>query len=180
MLENLKGTIEVLGEKQKGCIKIGLKRASICDPKHERAIWNKSGSVIIKDKVDLGSGTRIVNSGTLQFGKNFMAKADCKIICHKKITYGDGVLISWDTLIMDTDHHKIFKLDNLAQQINSPNDINVGNYVWIGCNVIVLKGTTIADNTILAAGSVISGNYSVGNCIVSGKKILKDNVAWKY
>lgn len=177
---NLKGSVKVLEKKQRGCIKIGLKRVGICDPKHERAIWNNSDSIIIKDKVDLGSETRMVNSGTLQIGKNSMVKVNCKIICHKKITFGDNVLIWWDTLIMDTDHHKIFRLDDSTVQINSPNEVYICNHVWIGCNVIVLKGTTIADNTILAVASVASGNYSVSNCIISGKKILKDNVTWEY
>lgn len=180
VIENLKGSIEVLEKKQRGCIKIGFKRVGICDAKHERAIWNNSGSIIIKDKVDLGSGTRIVNSGTLTFGKNFVAKANCKIICHKKIVFGDDVLISWDTLIMDTDHHKICKIDAPGLQINSPRDIHIGNHVWIGCNVVVLKGTSIADNVIVAAGSIDSGDYPMSNCIISGKIILKDNVIWEY
>lgn len=180
MIENLNGSIEVLEKKYRGCIKIGLKRVGICDARYERGLWNNSGTITIRDLADFGSGTRIVNSGYLQFGSLFMAKANCKIICHKKITFGDNVLISWDTLVMDSDHHKIFRMDEPTLQVNSPREICIGNHVWIGCNSIILKGTTIADDVIVAAGSLTSGDYSESNCIISGKDILKDNVIWEY
>ena len=34
--------------------------------------------------------------------------------------------------------------------------ITVGNSVWFGAGVIVLGGVTIGDNTVIAAGSVVT------------------------
>ena len=34
--------------------------------------------------------------------------------------------------------------------------IKIGNDVWIGCNSIILKGVTIGDGAIVAAGSVVT------------------------
>ena len=32
----------------------------------------------------------------------------------------------------------------------------IGNNVWIGLNSIILKGVSVGDNTIIAAGSVVT------------------------
>ena len=49
--------------------------------------------------------------GNFIFGNDFTTTAKCNIICEKKISFGDDVLISWDTLFMDNDFHKIFNKD---------------------------------------------------------------------
>ena len=57
-------------------------------------------------------------------------------------------------------------------QYNKP--IHLGNNVWLGAGVIVLPGVTIGDNSIVAAGSVVT--HSVGsNVIVAGTpaKVLR-------
>lgn len=90
--------------------------------------------------------------------------------------FGDDVLISWDTLIMDSDHYRIYKLENPAEQINYTRTISIGNHVWIGCNAIILKGSVISDNSILAAGSVTSGKFTKENYIIAGNKYLKESI----
>lgn len=180
IIDNCGGSITMMNKPTRGCIKLGLKRIGICDAKRERAIWNNSGTIKVTDHIDLGSGTRLVNSGNMIFGSNFMLKGNSKIICHREITFGDDVLISWDVLLMDTDHHKIYKLDETSQQINTPKAISIGNHVWIGCNTIILKGTSLPDNVVLAAGCVASGKYTERNCIIVGKKYLKENINWEY
>ena len=34
--------------------------------------------------------------------------------------------------------------------------ISIGNDVWLGCNVIVLKGVEIGDGAIIGAGAVVT------------------------
>ena len=33
--------------------------------------------------------------------------------------------------------------------------IKIGNNVWIGANSIILKGVTIGDNSVIAAGTIV-------------------------
>ena len=46
--------------------------------------------------------------------------------------------------------------------------ITIGNNCFIGANVIVLYGVTIPDNTIVAAGSVVTKSISSSGCVIGG------------
>jgi carbonic anhydrase/acetyltransferase-like protein (isoleucine patch superfamily) len=52
--------------------------------------------------------------------------------------------------------------------------VHIGNNVWIGDSVIVCKGVTIGDNSIIGAGSIVVRDVPP-NCIAAGNpaKIVK-------
>jgi len=68
----------------------------------------------------------------------------------QKICFGDYVRCGANTLITDTDWHS----DDSRTGLDSP--VRIGNNVWLGFNVTVLKGVTIGDNTLVAAGSMVT------------------------
>ena len=59
-------------------------------------------------------------------------------------------------------------------------DIKIGNHVWIGANVTILKGVSIGDGSIVAAGSVVTKSIPEA-CLAAGvpAKVIKENVQWK-
>ena len=46
--------------------------------------------------------------------------------------------------------------------------ISIGNNCFIGNRVIILYGVSIPDNTIIAAGSVVTKSFSEPGCIIGG------------
>ena len=46
------------------------------------------------------------------------------------------------------------KMENLKELVSAP--VKIGNNVWCGANVTVLKGVTIGDGAVIAAGSVVN------------------------
>ena len=56
----------------------------------------------------------------------------------------------------------------------------IGNKVWIGCNVTILKNTFVGNNCVIAAGSVVKGTFP-DNTLIAGNpaKAVKQNVDWK-
>mgnify|MGYP000346715445 CR=1 FL=1 len=70
--------------------------------------------------------------------------------CALNITLGNNVRCGANTTITDTDWH----FDDERSGLDAP--VNIGNNVWLGANVIVLKGVTIGENTIVGAGSIVS------------------------
>jgi acetyltransferase-like isoleucine patch superfamily enzyme len=45
--------------------------------------------------------------------------------------------------------------------------VKIGDNVWIGMNAVILKGVTIGDNSVVAAGAVVTKSIAP-NTIVAG------------
>lgn len=100
------------------------------------------------------------------------------IHAEKKILIGDRVLIAANTQIMDSNGHETsFNQPVLRlSKRDEPKDVIIGNDVWIGANVIVMKGTQIGDNVVIQAGSIILPHSAFpSNSLVGGNpaKVIK-------
>lgn len=98
--------------------------------------------------------------GRIQIGDR-VGMSSTALVCHNAITIGDDVTIGGNTVIYDTDFHSLntglrtnFKDNSLAR--TAP--VLIQNRVFIGAHVTILKGVTIGQNAVVAAGSVISKN----------------------
>jgi acetyltransferase-like isoleucine patch superfamily enzyme len=88
------------------------------------------------------------------------------ISCKNKIEIGARTLIGERVTIYDYEAHGI--LPNLRRNNNgNTGKVKIGENCWIGNNVIILKNSNIGDNTIVAAGAVVSGNFPE-NVIIGG------------
>lgn len=54
-------------------------------------------------------------------------------------------------------------------------DIIIGEKCWIGMNSVILPGVQLGNNTVVAAGAVVTKSFTEGNCIIGGvpAKIIK-------
>ncbi|MEH7097781.1 acyltransferase [Neobacillus vireti] len=98
------------------------------------------------------------------------------IYARKSIKIGDNTMVGGNTKIIDNDFHPIdpkvrSKTPNENMQIQS---IEIGENVFIGCNCLILKGTKIGNNSVIGAGSVVTGEIPE-NCIAAGNpaKVLR-------
>lgn len=81
------------------------------------------------------------------------------------LTIGAGTRISWQVQLMDTDFHRITRPDGSASSHTAP--IRLGNHVLVGTGAMILKGVTIGDGAVIAAGSVVTRDVDGGE-IVAG------------
>ena len=164
-----------------GIIRIGFGSIKLVAYAYDRTILNINGTIICNGKIKIGMGSKIEvgRDGILEFGNNFINSASTKIICHKNIRIGNNCLVAWDSLIMDTDYHSIMDMNNNI--INKDKEIVIDNNVWIGAKSIILKGSRIPSNSIVAANSLINKKFEKTHTIIGGNpvKILKENVSWK-
>ncbi len=129
----------------------------------------------VKNTFFIHSGCDIMlfKNATLSLGSGYINRY-CKIRCHQSIVIGDNVAISENFTIWDSDAHEIID----GGEATAP--IIIGNKVWIGTNVTILKGVKIGDGAIIAAGSVVNKDIP-SNCLAAGipAKVIKSNVKWK-
>lgn len=176
-LLSLNGVV-LLEEYKLGSLILGFAGVGIFDHKYDRGIWQNSGKIILHGRCSFGQGSKVSNGGVLEIGKNFSNTANGAIVCWKKITIGDNVLTSWDTLIMDSDMHTIY-YNHDKNNWNIDEEIRIGNHVWIGCRSLLLKGTVISDDSVIAANSTISKKFETPGLLIGGiNKILKEDIEW--
>lgn len=85
----------------------------------------------------------------------------------KNITIGSNVLIASYVYITDHDHGiSLPNVPYMKQPLESA-PVTIGNNVWIGEKVSILKGVTIGDNCVIGAGAVVTKSHPK-NSIIAG------------
>ena len=145
-----------------------------------RIILNKPN--LNKRYVRTGQGTMLdctiifeSESGEVSIGNRSFVGAS-QIICKTKVEIQDDVFIAWGCCIYDHDSHAIdYKerekdiqrqlsdyrsgknfIDSKDWSVVNTKPIKVCSNAWIGMNCIILKGVTIGEGAIVAAGSVVT------------------------
>ncbi|WP_316838256.1 acyltransferase [Pedobacter nutrimenti] len=101
-------------------------------------------------------------NGVIEIGDNTMMNG-VSVTAYQRVKVGKNCQIASCTFISDTDFHPVnpvirerealgYKIDHT--EVNKK-EVIIGDNVWIGWGCIILKGVTIGENSIIAAGSVV-------------------------
>lgn len=150
------------------------------------SLYLAKGATLEADAFDVYAGSRInVNADAkLSLGSGYM-NHECVIDCFSAISIGHGVVISERVVIRDADNHAVTATvnENMDEPKSEEKEIAapiiIQDHVWVGMNVIVLKGVTIGEGAIVAAGSVVNKDVPPYS-LVAGvpAKVIKTNVSW--
>lgn len=91
------------------------------------------------------------------------------IYARSKIVIGDHTNIGGNVKILDNDFHPVdpdARLVDDKDQIGTA-PVEIGKNCFIGCNVLILKGSKIGDNCVVGGGAVVSGKFE-DNCVIAG------------
>jgi Acetyltransferase (isoleucine patch superfamily) len=127
-----------------------------------------------KFRIYHGADIKIFEDAILTLGSGF-ANVGIQIRCKKAITIGRKVFIARDVVIMDSDFHQI-----IAKDYEMSKPVYIGDHVWIGTRAMILKGVTIGDGAIIAAGAIVTKNVP-SKALVAGvpAKVIKENIEWQ-
>lgn len=110
----------------------------------------KVGQVYLRSNVSLNTD----GDGILTIGNSVFINRNSIVSCRYKIDIGDNCIIAPNVCIYDHDH----KFSNNGVKPGYELDsVVIGKNCWIGAGAIILKGTNLGDNVIVAAGSVVKG-----------------------
>ena len=101
---------------------------------------------------------RTMAGATLVIGDN-VGLNGTSITCRERIEIGEGTMIAANVVIVDSDFHQQWPPADRWDPSSTPDTmaVSIGRHVWIGVGSIILKGATIGDNSIIGAGSVVTG-----------------------
>lgn len=92
------------------------------------------------------------------------------------VSVGDDCMFAEGIEIWASDTHPVYQEDKL---INPSRPVCIGNHVWIGTNAMVLKGSRIADGSIVGMGSLVRGEIPADSMAVGNPaRIVKSGVRW--
>jgi len=179
ILSSLSGSVK-LKKVRTGIIRIGFGSIPSIDYNNQRSIIHIDGEIIFSGKCKMGKSSKIIvyKNATLEIGDNFNISGDSKILCHKHIKIGENSLLAWESIIMDTDYHKIYDENNNI--INEDKEVIIGKKVWIGARSMILKGCEIPSYSIVASNSTVTKKFTTGNILLAGSpaKMIKENISW--
>jgi len=118
------------------------------------ALWSNQVGVDRPCQIStLRPGALLSVGATCGFSGTVLAAAE-------SIVLGERVVCGANVTITDTDWHGVRPDERRAAPKSAP--VEVGNDVWIGLNVLVLKGVRIGEGSVIAAGSVVTRDVPEG------------------
>lgn len=170
----LKGNIKTFGIKigTDGLDGVSFKRRGLL-------LLNGNARVEFKGIANLSRGVTIRNTnGVIVFGDNFYANKNLTIICTNRVEFGCDALLGWEVSVRDCDGHKVYVDGVLNQDSKS---IAIGDKVWIGSYVDIMKGVKIGRNSIVGYRSCVLSQFDRDNITIAGypARIVKENVMWE-
>jgi acetyltransferase-like isoleucine patch superfamily enzyme len=102
------------------------------------------------------------------------------ISARSEITIGSDCAISWNCSILDDDMHEIVELAETKRPADGSRAVHIADHVWIGASAIVLKGVSIGENSIVAAGAIVTSDVPP-NTLVAGTpaKVVRRVAGWR-
>lgn len=100
----------------------------------------------------------------ISIGRNVFINQNCTLYDLAPVTIGDDVLIGPNVSLI-TDGHPIAPSQRQAYVVAKPIVIERG--VWIAAGAVVIGGVTIGENSVVAAGSVVTKDVPA-NTLVGG------------
>ena len=159
--------VERISVREGGALRIGLGPFGLSSEHDTSVVRVRPGAELrCEGVVSLQRGVRVVvDSGRLTIGHGTNVNGTgTKLLCALEITIGEHCTLSWDVQVLDHDFHAL-TVDGLERPSVAP--VRIGDRVWVGTRAVVLKGVTIGDGAVVAAGAVVTSDVPPG-AVVGG------------
>ncbi len=135
--------------------------------------WLNEGTIIFKGTAQIGSDSYIVvrQTGSIEFGDDFLSTAATKIVSCIGISFGQHTLIGWSVTIIDTDFHPLYDIDK-ARFNDAYGKIEIGDCNWISTQCMIMHSVHTPENCVFGARSVLTHNRQYESyCVYAGSPV---------
>ena len=148
------------GKKIRIQVPIALEKIKIeKDKKAEIFLGNK-----LQNRGNLYLGCK--REGKLTIGSHCFFNMNASITCMSQIEIGDYCKFGNNLVIVDHDHDTTGCGEEFPAK-----PISIGSNVWVGANCVILKGVTVGDGAVIAAGSVVRKDIPANHIYYEEKKL---------
>lgn len=109
----------------------------------------------------------VTADATLQIGDD-CGFSGTVIAAQQHVTLGNGVMCGANVTITDADRHPLDASARQRGESGACAPVVIGDHVWLGMNVVVLKGVNIGAGAVIAANSVVVSDIPAG-CLAAGQ-----------
>ncbi len=97
---------------------------------------------------------------------------------HCQLEIGEDCMLAKHIEIRTGDSHSIID-ETTKERINKAESVKIGAHVWVGAHVKILKGVTIAANSIIGIAALVTKDVPA-NSIVAGipAVVVRTNINW--
>ena len=143
-----------------------------------------SGQITLGDDVIIGRrnswvvGFPCSTSAEIVIGSNCRIGYQNIIAAATSIRIGDNVRLASNVNIFDNPSHPIEpSRRNEAFRLDEASPVSIGDNVWIGMNCFVMRGVTIGDNSVIAAGSIVTRSIPANSLAAGAPAKVIRNIA---
>lgn len=143
---------------------------------------NYNSVVIDKDCVLKDVDIWISDGSFVEIGHNTHFAGYIHIACTegKKVHIGKRCLFSNQVTLRTGDSHSI--IDSAGLRMNYAKDVYIGDHVWVGNQVIILKGSEVESDSVIGTGALVTENKFPKGSILAGvpAKVIKNDITWNH
>ena len=100
---------------------------------------------------------KCLKDSKLAIGEGCFFNHNCSITCAGEVLIGDNCSFANNVVIVDHDHK--VSIEGVKKDL-IVESVKIGDSVWVGANVSILKGVKIGEGAVIAANSVVRNNVS--------------------
>jgi acetyltransferase-like isoleucine patch superfamily enzyme len=116
----------------------------------------------------IGHGCKLrCHEGEVSIGAKTVIGQECTISAFQHVAIGRECVIADRVMLIDFDHGMVEVERPIRVQGIYKRDVNVGNNVWIGYGVAILRGATVGDNSVIGTNAVVTKDVP-DNAVVGG------------
>ena len=140
------------------------------DPDKQRKLLCEITGREVDESVGIFTPFSINYGKNLGLGKNIFINANCSFLDLGGITIDDEVMIAPGVVVSSEGH----PVGANERHMLTASPVHIKRNAWIGANATILPGVTVGENSVVAAGAVVSGDVP-DNTIVGGipAKVIK-------
>ena len=127
-----------------------------------RIVVTDGGTLTVGARTLIGANTLIfVKQGHMEIGEDGYIGNGSVLACSQRISIGRDALIAEHVTIRDQDHGTA---GDGPYRLQPPDcaPVRIGDNVWLGAKVTVVKGVSIGDSAVVGAGAVVTRDVAAG------------------